>query len=127
MLEIIIDVDNGALRVLTENLQTFWMKDVSGEIVKTVVSYLKGALILLLNYGKVPMCGLGILRNIFYSVEYDGITIFMGSTHFEHKHQTNMTNFREYLTLTKSEYRMLYRKGSWSASEPNPASGFYAM
>ena len=47
MLDIIMDVDDSALRALTQSLQTLHLKDVPGENVFTAVSYLKGALLLL--------------------------------------------------------------------------------
>ena len=47
MLDIIMDVNDSALGVLTENLQNVRMKDIRGENVSTIVSYLKGALLLL--------------------------------------------------------------------------------
>ena len=46
-LDIIMDVDDSELHALTENLQSLRMKDVAGENIETVVSYLKGALMLL--------------------------------------------------------------------------------
>ena len=48
-LDIIMDVDDSELHALTENLQSLRMKDVAGENVETVVSYLKRALMLLSN------------------------------------------------------------------------------
>ena len=48
-LELIMDVDDVALRSLTEALQRLQMKDVAGENMGTVVSYLKGSLLLLKN------------------------------------------------------------------------------
>ena len=48
-LDIMMDVDDAALRLLTESLQNLRIKDVPGENVGTVVSYLKGALVLLQN------------------------------------------------------------------------------
>ena len=48
-LELIMDVDDAALRSLTEALQMLQMKDVAGENMGTVVSYLKGSLLLLKN------------------------------------------------------------------------------
>lgn len=48
-LELIMDVDDVALRSLTEALKRLQMKDVAGENMGTVVSYLKGSLLLLKN------------------------------------------------------------------------------
>ena len=46
-LEFIMDVNHAALRSLTEALQNLRMNDVTGENLGTVVSYLKGGLLLL--------------------------------------------------------------------------------
>jgi len=49
MLDVIMGVDDSALRALTESLQHVRMKDIKGENIGTIASYLKGALILLQN------------------------------------------------------------------------------
>ena len=56
-----MDVDYIALRALTGNLQNIRMKGVSGEHVGTITSFLKGALILLENYNKLPTNNMGLL------------------------------------------------------------------
>ena len=45
MIDIVMDVDDSALRLLTQNLQTIQMKDVPDKHVGTIVSYLKGGII----------------------------------------------------------------------------------
>jgi len=54
MLDIIMDVDDSARQVLMEILQNIWIKDIKGENAGTIVSYLKGALLLPQNFVKVP-------------------------------------------------------------------------
>ena len=46
IINIVLDVEDSALRSMTQSLQTFHLKDVRGENVATVVSYLKGVLTL---------------------------------------------------------------------------------
>jgi hypothetical protein len=65
MMNIIMDIDDSALRSLTENLQVLRLKDFPGENVETTVSYLKGALMLLSNCGKMPNDIIGLLKDIF--------------------------------------------------------------
>ena len=43
MLDIVMNVDNSALRSLTQHLQTLCLKDTPGENVSIITSYLKGA------------------------------------------------------------------------------------
>jgi len=110
MLDIIMDVDDSALRVLTENFQRLWMKDVAGENVETVVSYLKGALMLLSNCKKIPTDVLGILKDIFFLAECDEFTALMSSVYFENISITNVIDYFEYLTLVEAEYRTICQK-----------------
>ena len=84
ILDIIIDLNDSAFRALIKNLQNLWMKDVTGENLETVVSYLKGALMLLSSCGKVPTDMLGILPDIFCLAECDKFTSFMSIVYFEH-------------------------------------------
>jgi len=46
MLEFVMDVEDSALSSLVQSVQVLRMKDVPGENVSTVVSYLKGAVLL---------------------------------------------------------------------------------
>ena len=71
MLEIIMDVDDSALRTLTTSLQTLWLKDVSGESVCTVVSYLKEALMLLKNCSELTTDAMELLNDIMISADCD--------------------------------------------------------
>ena len=89
------------------------------------MSYLSGFLMLLSNFGKLPTDVLGILWDIFYSVECNDFTAFMLSVYFEYKWKTNMIDYHEYLTLTEAKYQTIYRKGKWSASTSDPESRFY--
>ena len=54
MLDIVMEVEDSALCSLVQSLQTLRMKDIEGENVRTAVSYLKGALLLLKNCAELP-------------------------------------------------------------------------
>ena len=47
ILDIVTNADDAALRSLVQSIQTIRMKDIAGENVGTVVSYLKGMVMLL--------------------------------------------------------------------------------
>ena len=86
------------------------MKDVAGENDRTIVSYLKGALMLLGNCGKLLTDSImGLLKDKCCSTEYKKFTESMTSVYFEHKRTTNVIDYMTYRTLSKGEYRTLYR------------------
>ena len=74
-LDIVMDIDDSALQSLTQNLQSLRMKDVPGENVGVVVSYLKGALLLLGNCGKIPTDVMGLLNDTFCSAVMNSLSI----------------------------------------------------
>ena len=65
ILDINMDVDNCAVRALTQNVQVLPMKGVPGETVETVVSFLKGALMLIRNCATLPTDTIGLINNPF--------------------------------------------------------------
>ena len=87
MLDIVIDVDDSALRSPTQNLQTLRMKEISEENMITVISYLKGTLMLLDNCDKLPTDIIGLIKDIMCSVEYNKFTGFMRNVYCEHKNK----------------------------------------
>lgn len=101
------------------------MKDVTGKNVGTIVSYLKRSLILLVNYGKLPTNKMGLLKDTFCSAECEDFTAFITSIYYKHKRKTNVINYMKYITLAKSEYRMLYQNQKWTVSKNDLSSGFY--
>jgi len=90
MLEIIMDVDDSALRSLTQFLQTLRMKDVAGENVRTVVSYLKRSLMILQNCGGLPTDIMGLLDEIMCSAECNELSEFMKIVYVNHKRKTDV-------------------------------------
>ena len=82
MLDIVMDVDDSALCSLTEALQNIRITEVPGENVRTVVSYVKGALLLLQNCVAVPTETMGIINNVMISAKYDEFTDYMTSIYF---------------------------------------------
>ena len=126
MLDIIMDVDDSALRALTQSLQTLRLKDIPGENVCTAVSYLKGALMLLHNCTGLPTDTMGLLNDTMGLADCEDFTGFMNSVYFDHKRKTRVITHQEYLRLAKSEYRTLYRLGKWAASKNDPSSVFFS-
>jgi len=78
-LDIFIDIDDSALRSLTQNLQNLRMKDLLGENVGTIVSYLEGALLLLENFNRLSTDTVRLLNDTFYLTECDKFTNFKAS------------------------------------------------
>ena len=54
MLELVMDIEGSTLRSLTQSLQFFRLTDIPSKNIGTVVSYIKGALMLLQKYDAVP-------------------------------------------------------------------------
>ena len=104
MLDIIIDIDDSALRALTQSLQTLRLKDIPGENVCTAVSYLKGALLLLQNCSGLPTNTMVLLNEIMGSAAYDEFSGFMNLLYFDHKRKTRVIAHQEYLCLAEAEY-----------------------
>ena len=73
------------------------MKDITGENVGTVVSYLKGALLLLQNCGAIPTDVIGFLNDVMVSADYDEFTSYMKLIYFASKRSSAMTGYMEYL------------------------------
>ena len=67
MLDIMMDVEDSALCLLVQRLQTLQMKDIKGENESTVVSYLKGTLLLLQNCTELTTDTLGLLNDAMTS------------------------------------------------------------
>jgi len=125
MLDIIIGVNNSALRALTQSLKTLRLKDVPGENVCTVVIYLKGALLILQNCSGLLTDTIGLLNNTMGSKDCDEFSVLMNSVYFDHKRKTRVISHQEYLRLAEAEYRTLYRVGKWTSSRNDPTSGFF--
>ena len=109
-LDIVMDVDDPALRSLTEAFQTLRMKDMDGENVGTVVSYIKGALLLLQNCGAIPTDVMGFLNDVMVSADCDEFTAYMQSIYFASKRDSSSQGNMAYLDAAEAEYRNLYRK-----------------
>ena len=72
-----MNVDDAALRSLTENLQNLRMKDMPGENVETVISYLKCDLLLLQNCAAIPTDTMGLLDDVMSSVDHEEFKAYM--------------------------------------------------
>ena len=111
MLDIVMDVKDSTLPSLVQRLQSLWMKDIEGENVGTVVSYLKGALILLKNCTELPMDTHGILSDRMCSATNEDFCRYMSSIYYEQKRSRAAFVFVVYLKIAESEYRTIYRAG----------------
>ena len=69
MFDVVVDVDDAALRALTEGIQKIRTKDIPGENIGTLVSYLIGSLLLLKNCAELPTDIIGLLNDIMCSAE----------------------------------------------------------
>ena len=87
------------------------MKDVAGENVGTVVSYLKGALLLLQNCGAIPTDIMGLLNDGMVSADCEEFTSYMKSIYFAAKRTSSGQSYMPYLDAAEAEYRTLYRRG----------------
>jgi len=87
------------------------MKDVPGENVGMVASYLKRALALLGNCKCLPTDMMGILNDIFCSVACPNFTYYMKNIYFSHKRNTMVITPLKFCWLAEMEYRTIYRNG----------------
>lgn len=124
-LDTVMNIDDSALRSLTQNLQTLWMKDVPGENFGTIVSYLKGDLLLLSNYKKMPTDVMGLLNDTIYSAGCEDFTAYMKAIYFNHTRKTEVMEPMKFLTIVEGGYRTLYRNVKWDASKSDPGYAFY--
>ena len=103
MLYIMMNVNDSAIRLLTQNLQTFCMKDIPGENVGVIVSYLKEVLLLLQNVNKIPTDVMRLLNNTFCSTACENFTDFMKNVYFSYKRKTQVIDPMKFLSLVESE------------------------
>ena len=121
-----MDVEDSASRLLVQSLQALRMKDIEGENVRTVVSYLKGALLLLKNCADIPTDTHGLLSDIMTSASNDEFCGYTKSIYYKQKRSRSTFYFVNYLKTAKSEYRTLYCAGKWTVSSHNTTvAGFY--
>ena len=85
MINIVLDIEDSALRSMTQSLQTMRLKNIPGENVATAANYLKGALMLLQNCDAVPTDTLGLLNDIMTSADCNEFTEYMKSIYFTSK------------------------------------------
>ena len=110
---------------MIEALQNLRMKDVPGENVGTVFSYLKGALFLLQNFSAIPTNVMGLLNDVMVLVDYDEFTAYTRSIYFAFKRESlTGVGYMEYLDTVEANCRTLYRKGKWSKKDSTPDSAF---
>ena len=70
ILKYVINIDNSTKNSLTQSLQTIRMKVVAGENVGTIISYLKGSIMLLQHFSEHPTNMIGLLNTIMCSADF---------------------------------------------------------
>ena len=125
MLEVVMDVEDSSLRSMTDRIKTVRMKDIPGENIGTIASYLKGVILLLDNCNSLPTDVLGLLNDVMTSAESKVFCEYMQSIYFAHKRKIKEITPREYVEFAEKEYRSLYRDNKWNAVKIDPESSFY--
>jgi len=69
----------------------------------TIVSYLKGALLLLSNCKKISMDAMGLLNGRFCSTVCDNFTYFMKNVYIIHNQKLKEINAMQFLSLVDSK------------------------
>ena len=72
--DIVIDVYNITLHLLTHNIENLKMKEISGEFAGTAVSYLKGPLMILQILGEIPTNTMGLMNTIMCLADRNDFT-----------------------------------------------------
>ena len=93
MLDIVMNDNDAALPSLMEGLQNLRMKDVPGENIGTVVSYLKGTLLLLQNCAAILTDVMGILNNMMSSADCKYFTDYMKLIYFALKRTNTVGDY----------------------------------
>ena len=79
MLDVVMDVEDSSLRSIIDRIKTVRMKDIPGENVGTIASYLKGVMLLLDNCNSLPTDVLGILNDVMTSADSKVFSEYMQS------------------------------------------------
>ena len=69
MFDVVMDVADSALCPLTKGIHKNRLNNIPKENIDTVVSYLKGSLLLLKNCSKLPTDIIGLINDIMYSAD----------------------------------------------------------
>ena len=83
----------------------------------TVVSYLKGVLLILQNYGAV-------LTDVMILADCEDFISYMKLIYFVSKRYSSRSGYIEYLDSAETYYRILYQKGRWIKAVDPSESGF---
>lgn len=97
----------------------------TGGNTSTVVSHLKGAVLLLQNYTDLPTDLIGLLHDILASAKNEDFVAFIKALYFNHKMKTTEVSYTMFLNHTRSEYIIMYRNKKWTASQTDPSSSLY--
>ena len=107
---VVMGIDNSALHSLAEGIQKIRLKDISGENINTIVSYLKGSLLLLKNCSELSTDTIGLLNDFICSVDCANFIEYTKTIYFDHKRKIKVVDPLEYLRLAELEYWTLSQK-----------------
>jgi len=125
MLEVVMDVEDGSLRSMTEMIKTVRMKDIPGENMGVIASYLKAVIFLLDNCNSLPTDVLELLNDVMTSDDSKVFSEYMQSIYFAHTRTIKEVSPRDYVEYAEKEYRTLYCDNKWTAVKTDPGSAFY--
>ena len=102
MITIVMDVDYSAIISLTQGFQLMWLKDILGDNVISVMSNLKGILMLLRSCSKLSTSTMCVLKDAVCSALCDEFSGSVPSVYFDHKRNTQIIEHNKRLQLAKS-------------------------
>ena len=79
----------------------------TGDNVSTVVSYLKGTVLLLQNFTDLPTDLIGLLHEIIASAKNEDFAAFIKALYFNHKMKTKEVSYATFLNHVESKYRTM--------------------
>lgn len=69
MFDVVMDIEDSSLWSMTDRIKTVRMKEIPGENIGTIVSYLKGVILILDNCNSLPTDVLGLIKNVMSSTD----------------------------------------------------------
>lgn len=125
MFDVVMDVDDAALRVVTEGIQKIRTKDLPGENVDTLVSYLKGSLLVLKNCAELPTDIIGLLNDIMCSAEFNDFKEYMKSIYFDHTRRMKVVDPQSISNLQNLNIKHCTENLNGPLSNIPPTTGFF--
>lgn len=116
-----------SLRAVVKQLEKLCLKDIDGENVTQVSSWIRGALIYLKNNQALPSDTVYLITQILKTCPSDEFKKFIGTIYTNHRIHISTILVEELLDYAKSEYKsMITIDGTWPSSNQKPGSAFQA-